>query len=555
MTVSTEGSAGVLPGPESRAAARGRGRAGWARLAGSAPALLAMEAAVAFLAALILPFMARSFQLDPLDRIAQVSGLAAIQLRFALLGLVCLAAVVIAMRLRRGRHFDLVVRFASAAIAGLASGFVAAGAVMALLGTPWPMFGLNGDSGRIVEWAQAVAHGQPSGSAVYPPGPLYTLGYYAQWFHDGNTAYAFKDLQILGAAAFGPLTYLAWRMLLSPLRALAFGVAPAFTLIDAYKPYSQTVLAVLIPTLIALVVALRRSGNQRWPKLLAIGAGFGVLLALLFLTYSGWFLWSAAGVLVAALLYFPWRTAPGKGAAFLGSTVLAFLLLAGSYLSVMLTEGQSTKDSNFRFDNFTDPAYYLMWRTDMPGKVTDWPPPGEYGGLGLFAVVTFVCLGVALWLGIRRPLVVTVVAMFVSAWLMRMYIASHMYETHTVQLYTRTDNQLLYCGMILCALVAHVVTLRLAERQRATGDNGPAALLGTIGRPAAVIGALCGLLLLLGTVSSSMSDRYLPANDGTYRVLPWVSHTVRKLDGTCPKFAPNHQCSKDGDQTWLTYIR
>ncbi|MFJ2820588.1 hypothetical protein ACIO7M_05640 [Streptomyces toxytricini] len=564
MTVSTEGPASVRPhdppvpspapaaadAPAPRRALRSRG------------ALLLLEAAVAFAAALVLPLLARGFKLDPLNRIAQVSGLAALQLRFALLGLVLVAAVVLAMRLRRGRHFDLAARLASAGLAGLAAGFVAAGAVVSLLGTPWPMFGLNGDSGRIVEWAHAVADGRPSGSPVYPPLPLYTLGYYAEWFHGGNTAYAFKDLQILGAAAFGPLVYLAWRLLLSPVRALAFGVVPAFALIDAYKPYSQTVLVLLVPVLVAMVVSLRRSGTEGWRPLLLKGAGFGALLGVLFLTYSGWFLWSAGGVFFAALLYFPWKTGPLKGAAFMGAALGAFLVVAGRYLAVMLTEGQTTKDYNFRFDNFTDPAYYLMWRTDMPGKVGDWPPPGEYGGVGLFALVTFVCLGAAIWLGLRKPMVVTIAAMFLSAWVMRMYIASHMYETQTVQLYTRTNNQLLYCGLILCALVAHLVSLRLAERRSAgAGGADPAAAsaprpaAGLPGREGAVIGTLCALLLLLGTVSSSMADRYMPAQDGTYRILPYVSHTIRQQDGECPRFAPKGECSKDGDQTWLTYVR
>ncbi|MBT2466757.1 hypothetical protein J7E97_02450 [Streptomyces sp. ISL-66] len=538
--------------------------------------LLLLEGVVAFGAALVLPYLARGFKLNPLDRIAQVSGLAAIQLRFALLGLVCVGAVVLAMRLRGGRHFDLATRIACAAVAGLASGFVAAGAVVSLLGTPWPMFGLNGDSGRIVEWAHAVANGQPSGSPVYPPMPLYTLGYYAEWFHGGNTAYAFKDLQILGAAAFGPLVYFAWRLLLSPMRALAFGVVPAFALIDAYKPYSQTVLVLLVPVLAAMVVALRRSAKGSWRLLLLKGAGLGVALGVLFLTYSGWFLWSAAGVLFAVLLYFPWKTGPLKGLSFLGATLAGFLVVAGSYLKVMLVDGQNTKDYVFRFDNFTDPAYYLMWRTDMPGKVGEWPLPGEYAGVGLFAVVTFVCLGIAIWLGLRKPMVVTIAAMFISAWLMRMYIASHMYETQTVQLYTRTNNQLLYCGMILCALVAHLVAQRLAARgaEASAGEDAPSVIpsasasvsvptspsptavrSGFPGREGAVIGALCALLLLLGTASSSMADRYMPAKDGTYRVLPWVSHTIRKQDGKCPKFAPEHVCSKDGDQSWLSSIR
>ncbi|WP_371481025.1 hypothetical protein [Kitasatospora sp. NBC_00315] len=555
MTVSIEDTS--TPGSYVRTGSA-RIRHGRHRVLRSSPLLLLAEAGVAFAAALVLPALARRFKLNPLDRIAQVSGLAAIQFRFALIGLVLIGLVVVSMRLRGGRFFGLTARFASAGLAGLASGFVAAGAVVALLGTPWPMFGLNGDSGRIVEWAQAVAHGLPSPSPVYPPLPLYTLGYYAQWFHDGNTAYAFKDLQILGAAAFGPLVYLAWRMLLSPVRALAFGVLPAFALIDAYKPYSQTVLVLLVPVLVAMVVQLKRSGTSSWPSLLLKAAGFGVLLGALFLTYSGWFLWSAAGVVVAALVYFPWRTGRLRGLAFVGVTAAAFAAVAGSYLHTMLTVGQDTKDYNFRFDNFTDPAYFLMWRTDMPGKVTEWPLPGEFGGMDLFAVVMFVCVGVALWLGIRKPLVVTICCMFASAWVMRMYIASHMYETQTVQLYTRTNNQLLYCGLILGALVAHLVSLRLAERRTAGGGPaaGEASTGGGFPNPrAAVIGALFALLFLFGTVSSSMADRYMPAKENSYRILPWVSHTVQKLDGSCPKFAPGGTCSKDGDQSWLHMIQ
>ncbi|MGW6708707.1 hypothetical protein ACWGDE_27975 [Streptomyces sp. NPDC054956] len=563
MTVSTEEPVPARPDPESRTATPAGSASGPGRLLRSRGALLLLEAVVAFSGALVLPLLARGFHLDPLDRIAQVSGLAAIQLRFALLGLLLVGLVVLAMRLRGGRHFDLATRISAAGIVGLASGFVGAGAVVALHGTPWPMFGLNGDSGRIVEWAHMVANGQPSGSPVYPPAPLYTLGYYAEWFRHGNTAYAFKDLQILGAAFFGPLTYFAWRMLLSPIRALAFGVVPAFALIDAYKPYSQTVLVVLVPVLVAMVVALSRSGTANWRPLLLKGAGFGALLGLLFLTYSGWFLWSAAGVFFAALLYFPWKTGRLKGAAFMGAALAAFMVVAGKYLLVMLKEGQTTKDSNFTFDTLTDPAYYLMWRTDMPGKVGEWPLPGEFGGVGLFAIVTFVCLGVAIWLGLRKPMVVTIAAMFISAWLMRMYIASHMYETQTVQLYLRTNNQLLYCGLILAALVAHLVSQRLAERRTTDAGSGAgtdanpgttATRRGFPGREGAVIGTLCALLLLLGTVSSSMADRYMPAQDGTYRILPYVSHTIRQQNGKCPKFAPEHKCSKEGDQTWLTYI-
>lgn len=174
----------------------------------------AVEALVAFVAALVLPYSVRHLKVNPLDRIGQVSGLAALQFRFALAGLVLLAFLLAAFKLRGSRYFTPAVRVTCAAVAGLASGFVAGGAVISLLGTPWPMFGLNGDSGRIVEWSSIVAHGHavPPEARVYPPMPLYTLGYYAEWFRGGNTAYAFKDLQILGArrSARWPTSPGAW---------------------------------------------------------------------------------------------------------------------------------------------------------------------------------------------------------------------------------------------------------------------------------------------------------------------------------------------------------
>ncbi|MDH6136569.1 hypothetical protein P3T37_005997 [Kitasatospora sp. MAA4] len=505
----------------------------------------AVEALVAFTAALILPISVRHLRLDPLDRIGQVSGLAALQLRFALVGIVLVAMLMAALRLRGSRHFPLVVRLSAAAAAGLASGFVAGGAVISLLGTPWPMFGLNGDSGRIVEWSSLVAHGHsvPPEALVYPPGPLYTLGYYAEWFRGGNTAYAFKDLQILGAAVTGPLAYLCWRLVLSPVRALAFGVLPAFAIIDAYKPYSATVLIMLVPVLAAMVRELSKSATQRWTPVLVKGAAFGVVLGVLFLTYSGWFVWSAAGVIAAAAIFFPWRTGLLKGAGFLGATVAAFVVVAGSYAVTLLQQSATTVDKNFSFDTKTDPAYFLMWRTDMPGKVGQWPVPGELGGIGLFAIVLFVCLGVCLWLGMRKPFVVTVVCMFASAWVMRMYFASEMYSTQTVQLWLRTDNQLLYCALILGGLAVHLVVRELTARGKFPSPQ------------TAVIGAFVGLLFLFGSVASSMSDRYMPAKENSYKILPWVSHTVRELNGKCPTYAPNHTCSQDGDQTWQQLIQ
>ncbi|MEY9962297.1 hypothetical protein ABIA33_000318 [Streptacidiphilus sp. MAP12-16] len=515
----------------------------WRGARGRTWRLTAAEAVVAFAACLLLPALASRLAVNPMSRLGAVSGLAAIQLRFTLLGIVLIGLLLAARRFRGGRHFEVATRLSCAALAGMASGFVAAGAVVSLLGTPWPMFGLNGDSGRIVEWATTIMHGHANPEPLYPPVPLYSLAVFAKYFHGGNAGYAFKDLEILGAAITGPLAYLCWRMILSPIWSVVVGLVPMMALIDSYKPYGATVLILLLPVLAAFLRAFRRSATQDWRPLLLSGAGLGLLLAVLLLTYSGWFVWSALGTFAAVLALFPWRahgrTGRLKSLAYLGVTTAVFLAAAGWYVVVLL-QNSGTADYDYGFDAYTDPAFFSMWRTDMPGQVGQWPPPGEIGGVSVFTALLFVALGVAVWLGLRRSVVVASVAIFASAWLMRMYFASQMFSTGQVQLWIRTDNQLLYCGLVFVGLAVWLAVRRWGAR---LPRRGPA-----------VIGVFCGLLMLLGSMGSAQSDRYMPQKTNTYQILPWVSQTVRMVNGQCPKYAPNGQCSKNGDQSWLKMI-
>ena len=540
--------------------------------------LIVAEALVALAACLLLPVLVRHLNVNPMNRIGQVSGLAAIQLRFALLGVVLLAVLLLAQRLRGGRFFALAIRLSCAALAGLASGFVAAGAVVSLLGTPWPMFGLNGDTGRLVAWATALMHGHGNPSPIYPPLSLYGLAAIAKIFYAGHAAYAYKGMEILGAAVIGPLAYLAWRMLFRPMWALVIGIVPMMALIDSYKPYDAVVLIVLPPVLAALLRAVRRAPREDWRLLLPKAAGLGLVLAVLFLTYSGWFVWSAGGVAAAVLLLFPWRSGRSgclRALAAAGTSAAVFLLVAGWYV-VILLQNASTPDRNFSFDTYTDPAFFSMWRTDLPGTVTQWPPPAEIGGVSLFTALLFVALGVTLWLGLRRSVVVTTACIFASAWLMRMYFAARMYSTGEVELWIRTDNQLLYCGLLFIGIALYLLAGKLVDARAALarlgvatagshdgprddgprddgpGDGGPRPGLPL--RGAAVVGAFAGLLLLTGSMGSAQSDRYMPADVNTYQVFSYVSHTVRMLNGRCPQYAPAGRCSRNGDQKWKAFV-
>ena len=76
-------------------------------LVGNSEGAAALECALsgptltALVGCLVLPFAARSIEVDPLARTGQVSALAALQLRFALAGAVLLAVLLIMRRRSR----------------------------------------------------------------------------------------------------------------------------------------------------------------------------------------------------------------------------------------------------------------------------------------------------------------------------------------------------------------------------------------------------------------------------------------------------------------------
>ncbi|HET6257045.1 MAG TPA: hypothetical protein VFE39_00180, partial [Pseudonocardia sp.] len=141
------------PSPTSRPASTG-GRAGLRRLA-----VRAGEAAAALGAAVVAVQLSRSIMVDPLDRVGQVSGVAGLDLRFVVLGLLVLAACAAATR--RPAAWAIVSRFACAAVAGLATGLVAGGILLALRGTQWPLYANWGDSGQLIRWADDLLAGRP----------------------------------------------------------------------------------------------------------------------------------------------------------------------------------------------------------------------------------------------------------------------------------------------------------------------------------------------------------------------------------------------------------
>ncbi|HZB21584.1 MAG TPA: hypothetical protein VE463_17225 [Blastococcus sp.] len=513
------------------------------------------EAFTAVAAAGVLLLLTRRVLIDPLDRIGQVSGLAAIGLRYTVLGLLALGAVVLALRWRGGRLFPLASRLACAAAAGLVSGFVAGGILLALGGTTWPLYASAGDAGVISDWVADV-QGGGSVPGSYPPLAIHAMALWAD-LTGAEAPAALRTAQILGTALFGPVVYLAWRLLLSAPWALAIGVTSSLVLIDPYKPYGPLVLAVLVPVLIAMLKVLRRSASLPSRTLVVRGVLFGVALGVLFLTYSGWFVWSALGVVATAAFVFPWRTAPLRGLTFLGSAVAAFGAVSFPHLLGLLSASGSVRDDYFYFDTYVDPAYIAGWKGDLPGDTSAaWPGTGELAGVGLFSVLLVVGLGVAVWLAGRRTIVFALASFVASAFVMRFWFASQMFGTESVQLYPRTTQQLLYCSLLLVGLAVYfgIERLRLRDsvrpfpvplprRSDETTATAPAPASPAVRTAPALIGALAALLVFGLFAGSATADEYMPRNDGGPGKLAYISQLLRQTDGTCPAHSRTRGCA------------
>ncbi|MFE5579791.1 hypothetical protein [Kitasatospora sp. NPDC056531] len=537
----------ALPADHIRGPVQHRGSS---RPPANAVLLWILEGVVALAAALLMTYLARFVDLNPMSRIGQVSGLAALQLQLLLVLALVLVICLPAMR----RWPETPLRFAAAAVAGLSSGVVAAGVSLALRDTFWPLYAQGGDSGTLQAWAGALMHGRPLDGA-YPPMFPHLVAWTAETFTGGDVGYAMKLVTLLFTGLLGPLAYLSWRLLLPPLWALGVGVTASLPMMQPYKPYTTLVLVALVPVLGKLVQLLQRSKELRRGRAAAQGAGLGLAIGLLFILYSGWFVWSALGmvVLTALLLVRVWKDGGTRALATAGTTLAAttvvFLAVAGSYLVRMLGSAGSTVDRYCYFDTYVEPTYFAMWRDDLPGSDawSTWPLPGELGGVGLFSVVLLAGLGFALALGINRPSVLVTAACAASALVMRYWYASHMEKDQAVMLYPRTSAQLLYCTLVLVGLACYLASRRFGARRAAATEAAPARVLPRFTPRAVATGALCALGLLYGMAGSATTDRFMPTQQSDTGHLALASQTTASFDGHCSKYAPDHKCAKPGD--------
>lgn len=473
-----------------------------------------------------------TIDVDPMDRKGQVSGLAALQFRFATVAVILIVAILVAQRLLPPPRRDQALRVGCAAAAGLATGLVAGGIAVALNGTRMSLWAGGGDYSWILDWTARLWSGQEI-SDHYPPVVFWLIGAWAR-LTDQPHVLALKELQLVGTALFGPAAYLAWRLVLRPVWALAIGVLAMLPLIEPVKPYPQITLVMLVPVLVKFLAMVRRADaitpRRAFSRGLLAGVGFG----LLFLLYSGWYVWCAGGVLLAVVLLAPWRRG-WRPVLILGGTALAsFIAVSWVHLRGLLAPTGGTSDDYFYFDTDTEPAYIAMWRNDRPADVGPvWPPVGELGGVGVFTLLLAAGLGLAIALGWRRSIVITVGACAASAWFMRMWLASEQWDTQTVRLYPRTTAVVLYCLLILTGF-----GLMLAIRQ---WRDRPDRVMPTPRAPVGLL--LVPVLFVVASAGSATVDRYMPDERHDHAgYFAWIAHTRAYPDGRCSRWGAAHGC-------------
>ncbi|MDH6580141.1 hypothetical protein [Kitasatospora sp. MAP5-34] len=506
------------------------------------------EAVVALAVGVGFMVWARNISVDPLIRIGQVSGLAKLQFRAALVALPVLAVVLYAAHRADRRHYRLLLRLGCAAVAGLGTGIVAGGIAVALRGTPWGLGGQDGDPGTLQSYAESFLRGEGLPD-IYPPGFIVLLAEWARYLRHGQVGFALKDVQLLLSAVFGPISYLAWRSLLRPAWALAVALPASILFLDPIRPYSHLVMVALVPVLGRLLTELTRVRGRSVRSALLRGAAIGVVLGVLFLTYSGWFVWSVPGVLVVTLALVPWRhgrAALVRAAALLGAAGVTAGLVGASLLLRMVANGANAVDRYAYFDVYVDPGYVMGWRSDRSGWPASWawPPPGGLAGQDAVTLLVLAGLALALALGLRRPPVIAALGCLASAWVLRFWFAGHMQRDQAVMLYPRTTWLILYCLLTLTVLAAMLVAGGVGGAWRRLTVRQQVRLPRFLGRRLAA-GSLCGLALFGAMAASWSANRYMPTDpeQHTMGLDAWRSHTLERADGSCPLYAPGHTCA------------
>lgn len=184
-------------------------------------------------------------------------------------------------------------------LVAMISGLIAGIQTLILSGTRYTWYGINaGDTVTISNLASTyLSKGYEY--SLYPPLPPLALGWYSQ-FRNLEPFFAWKSWSIMIGAIAGGLTYLAWRMLFSEITAAALTISSLIFNPPWDATYYQLTLSLFLPIMLFGMHILRGS-----IQISVLGEiSFALIIAVLFLTYSGHFWWffpSFIGAIVIAV--------------------------------------------------------------------------------------------------------------------------------------------------------------------------------------------------------------------------------------------------------------
>ncbi|HET6213225.1 MAG TPA: arabinofuranosyltransferase [Micromonosporaceae bacterium] len=179
---------------------------------------------------------------------------------------------------------------------------------LALSGTPFGFGGLLGDAQRLA--AGATSFGDSLGSSgywipgqprEYPPLYLMIVGKVAALNGEPGWRYL-AGAEVIGGSLAVLVCFLLWRRLVTPWLALAITALVTLAYFDARKPYEVIALYVIVPWVLATFANPPR-GRLHWLPA-------GLLGGLLVLTYQGWLIFGAVGIV--ALIVMRWRSAADR---------------------------------------------------------------------------------------------------------------------------------------------------------------------------------------------------------------------------------------------------
>ncbi|MFJ7244765.1 hypothetical protein ACIQWA_08960 [Kitasatospora sp. NPDC098652] len=512
------------------------------------------EAVVSLVTGVGFMLWARSIDVNPLVRIGQVSGLAGLQVHAAVVAVPVLAALLYVAHRAGPDRYRPALRLGCAVIAGLSTGLVAGGIAVALHGTPWGLGGQEGDPGNVMGMADDMIRGKGL-PGVYPPLFPALLAGWGKLFHGGvaGVGFAMQDLQLLCTAVAGPIAYLVWRLLLRPFWALLVAVPAAVLFIDPIRPYSHSAMLVMVPLLAACLRDLRRAHRLPTRSAVRRAVAYGSVMGVVFLWYSGWFVWAAPGVLVLVGFSIPWRAGAARlrrTLLFLGVTVVSAALVGAPLLYQMVRFGATTKDRYAMITVYADPAYVMGWASDRAGTQTyhNWPVSGELAGQSAFTLLLLAAAALAIGLGSGGVLVRTVATVLVSSWLLRFWFAAQMERTQAVQLYPRTTWIIMYCLIVLAVLGLMLAVRHTAAWSRTLSRPGGGPATGrsllTVRRITAA--GVCAIALFTAMAGSWSANRYIPTTAPGVQDMgldAWRAHAIKDADGRCPRYSPVATCA------------